>query len=119
MTSSFELAFFLPFLCPKRCPEDIYQEDFRMSWENPVGNTKGTEVRQMAICKDCKSFFVFEDNSEKGDCVQRVVDPRQAYYTGRCGWPWCDRPTRRGVLIKGEVASIIVVVADEITNESN
>jgi benzylsuccinate synthase len=33
----------------------------------------------MAICKDCKCFFVFEDNPEKGDCVQRVVDPRQAY----------------------------------------
>ena len=37
----------------------------------------------MAICKDCKCFFVFEDNSEKGDCVQRVVDPRQAYYKAK------------------------------------
>lgn len=45
--------------------------------------------------------------------------PRQAYYTGRCVWPWCDRPTRRGVFVKREVASIIVVVADEIANESN
>ena len=33
----------------------------------------------MATCKDCKCFFVLEDNPEKGDCVQRVVDPRQAY----------------------------------------
>ena len=48
-----------------------------------------------------------------------AADPRQAYYPGRCGWTWCDRPTRRGVLVKGEVASIIVVVADEIANESN
>ena len=37
----------------------------------------------MAICKDCKCFFVFEDNFEKGDCVQRVVDPRQAYYKAK------------------------------------
>ena len=43
----------------------------------------GTEVREMAICKDCKCFFVFEDNSERGDCVQRVVDPRQAYYKAK------------------------------------
>ena len=34
----------------------------------------------MATCKDCKYFFVIEDNPEKGDCVQRVVDPRQAYF---------------------------------------
>jgi benzylsuccinate synthase len=37
----------------------------------------------MATCKDCKCFFAFEDNSEKGDCVQRVVDPRQAYYRAK------------------------------------
>ena len=37
----------------------------------------------MAKCKDCKCFFVFEDNRETGDCVQRVVDPRQAYHKAR------------------------------------
>ncbi len=37
----------------------------------------------MATCKECKNFFVFEDNPEKGDCVQRVVDPRQAYYKAK------------------------------------
>ena len=37
----------------------------------------------MAACKDCKCFFVFEQNPEKGDCVQRVVDPRQAYYKAK------------------------------------
>ncbi|MBI9075108.1 MAG: benzylsuccinate synthase gamma subunit family protein [Desulfatibacillum sp.] len=34
----------------------------------------------MAECRECKSFFVSEDSPEKGDCIQRVVDPRQAYY---------------------------------------
>jgi len=24
-----------------------------------------------------------DENPEKGDCVQRVVDPRQAYYTAK------------------------------------
>jgi benzylsuccinate synthase len=37
----------------------------------------------MAACKDCKCFFAFEDDAEKGDCVQRVVDPRQAYYRAK------------------------------------
>ena len=37
----------------------------------------------MTTCKDCKCFFVMEDNPEKGDRVQRVVDPRQAYYKAR------------------------------------
>jgi benzylsuccinate synthase len=43
----------------------------------------GEEVRQMATCKDCKCFFAVEGNPEKGDCVQRVVDPRQAYYKAK------------------------------------
>lgn len=34
----------------------------------------------MATCKDCKSFFAREDDQPQGDCVMRVVDPRQAYY---------------------------------------
>lgn len=37
----------------------------------------------MATCKECKCFFVSEGDSEKGDCVQRVVDPRQAYYKAK------------------------------------
>jgi benzylsuccinate synthase len=37
----------------------------------------------MAACKECKSFFPLEDNPNRGDCVQRVVDPRQAYYKAK------------------------------------
>ncbi len=37
----------------------------------------------MATCKECKSFFPMDDNPGRGDCVQRVVDPRQAYYKAR------------------------------------
>jgi hypothetical protein len=37
----------------------------------------------MATCKDCKSFFAREDDRSQGDCVMRVVDPRQAYYQAR------------------------------------
>ena len=34
----------------------------------------------MSTCSECKSFFPREDEPETGDCVQRVVDPRQAYF---------------------------------------
>ncbi|MDQ7783997.1 MAG: benzylsuccinate synthase gamma subunit family protein [Desulfomonilaceae bacterium] len=34
----------------------------------------------MATCKDCKGFFAREDDQDRGDCVMRVTDPRQAYY---------------------------------------
>ena len=37
----------------------------------------------MATCKECKCFFQMDDDPGKGDCVQRVVDPRQAYYKAR------------------------------------
>ena len=37
----------------------------------------------MTTCNDCKRFFPLEDNPEQGDCVQRVVDPRQAYYKAK------------------------------------
>ena len=37
----------------------------------------------MATCKECRKFFPMEDRPDKGDCVQRVVDPRQAYYKAR------------------------------------
>jgi len=41
------------------------------------------EVNKMTTCKNCKSFFPLENNPEKGDCVQRAVDPRQAYYKSK------------------------------------
>jgi benzylsuccinate synthase len=47
--------------------------------ENP--NIK--EVTPMTTCKECKSFFPLENDQAKGDCVQRVKDPRQAYYQSR------------------------------------
>ncbi len=37
----------------------------------------------MPTCKECRSFFPLNDNPERGDCVQRVVDPRQGYYKAK------------------------------------
>jgi benzylsuccinate synthase len=37
----------------------------------------------MATCKECKCFFALEGNEGKGDCIHRVVDPRQAYYKAK------------------------------------
>jgi benzylsuccinate synthase len=37
----------------------------------------------MTTCKECKKFFPSEENPQKGDCVQRVIDPRQAYYQAK------------------------------------
>lgn len=37
----------------------------------------------MPTCKECKKFFAVEDEPGKGDCVQRVIDPRQAYYQAK------------------------------------
>ena len=37
----------------------------------------------MATCEECKSFFPLEDDPTVGDCVLRVVDPRQAYHKAR------------------------------------
>ncbi len=37
----------------------------------------------MSTCSECKSFFVREEEPGQGDCVQRVVDPRQAYYKSK------------------------------------
>ena len=42
---------------------------------------KGGE--DMATCDECKGFFALEDDPTTGDCVQRVVDPRQAYYQAK------------------------------------
>ena len=37
----------------------------------------------MTECSECKGFFPLEDDTSKGDCVRRVVDPRQAYYQAK------------------------------------
>lgn len=37
----------------------------------------------MATCSECKRFFPLEDDPSMGDCVERVVDPRQAYYRAK------------------------------------
>ena len=37
----------------------------------------------MTTCQECKSFFPLEEDPARGDCVQRVVDPRQAYYQAK------------------------------------
>ena len=37
----------------------------------------------MAACKECKNYFPLEDQTEKGDCVRRQTDPRQAFYTAK------------------------------------
>ena len=41
------------------------------------------EVRLMTLCKECKKFFPIPEDQKRGDCVQRVVDPRQAYYKAK------------------------------------
>lgn len=37
----------------------------------------------MTTCQECKSYFPLEEDQSHGDCVQRVRDPRQAYYQSR------------------------------------
>ena len=37
----------------------------------------------MATCKECKRYFPIDQDPKKGDCVERVVDPRQAYFKAR------------------------------------
>lgn len=37
----------------------------------------------MPSCKECKKFFPLEQDPKRGDCVQRVIDPRQAYYQAK------------------------------------
>ncbi|HOS97793.1 MAG TPA: benzylsuccinate synthase gamma subunit family protein [Deltaproteobacteria bacterium] len=37
----------------------------------------------MATCSECKKFFPLEEDRKRGDCVQRVIDPRQAYYQAK------------------------------------
>ena len=37
----------------------------------------------MPTCQECMNFFPMEETPERGDCVRREVDPRQAYYKAR------------------------------------
>jgi benzylsuccinate synthase len=37
----------------------------------------------MPACKECKKFFALKEDQNRGDCVQKVVDPRQAYYKAK------------------------------------
>ncbi|ACL03427.1 MULTISPECIES: benzylsuccinate synthase gamma subunit family protein [Desulfatibacillum] len=37
----------------------------------------------MSTCAECRSFFLREDEPGQGDCVRRVVDPRQAFYQSK------------------------------------
>ena len=37
----------------------------------------------MPLCKECRKFFPVQDDPKRGDCVLRVVDPRQAYYKAK------------------------------------
>ena len=37
----------------------------------------------MPFCNECKKFFPVKEDPKKGDCVQRVVDPRQGYYKAK------------------------------------
>ena len=37
----------------------------------------------MPTCSECKQFFQMDENPDKGECVRRVVDPRQAYYKAK------------------------------------
>lgn len=37
----------------------------------------------MASCGECKKFFALKSDPKQGDCVQRVIDPRQGYYKAK------------------------------------
>jgi len=37
----------------------------------------------MTTCKECRNYFPVDGDAKKGDCVQRVVDPRQAYHKAK------------------------------------
>jgi len=37
----------------------------------------------MLVCKDCKSFFPYDDQAQKGDCVRKVTDAKQTYFTSK------------------------------------
>lgn len=37
----------------------------------------------MPVCQECKNYFAREDEEGVGDCVTRVIDPRQAYWRAK------------------------------------
>jgi benzylsuccinate synthase len=55
--------------------------------EGPFLGCAGNQGRKggnpMATCNECKQYFLMDENPDRGDCVQRVVDPRQAYYKAK------------------------------------
>jgi len=53
----------------------------RLTCDARTDRKKGGEI--MATCRECKKFFPIPEDPKRGDCVQRVVDPRQSYYKAR------------------------------------
>jgi benzylsuccinate synthase len=37
----------------------------------------------MITCKDCRKYHPWEEDPQKGDCIQKVIDPRQAFYESK------------------------------------
>ena len=37
----------------------------------------------MPQCEECQNYFAREDEEGIGDCVTRVIDPRQAYWRSK------------------------------------
>ncbi len=37
----------------------------------------------MPECQECQNYFTREDEEGMGDCVTKVVDPRQAYWRSK------------------------------------
>ena len=58
-------------------------ERLSMAFVGRTGKCQSKEGMPMPTCKECKQFFPMEENPDQGDCVQRVVDPRQAYYKAK------------------------------------
>lgn len=41
------------------------------------------EANPVATCNECQQYFPMDEDPDRGDCVRRVVDPRQAYHTAK------------------------------------
>nr|CAO03073.1 1-methyl alkyl succinate synthase subunit MasC [Azoarcus sp. HxN1] len=37
----------------------------------------------MSTCKECRNYFPINEEASRGDCVRRISDERQSYYTAR------------------------------------
>lgn len=37
----------------------------------------------MATCKECQNYFPRNEEALRGDCVRRLTDERQSYFTAR------------------------------------